>query len=91
MSGHTWKAPLYRKSYQRKYGSRCFLRPKDLSYPICTRNKIDCQGLRAANYYLRLQKRKTRDNDKDNHRKNRTMKHKIRHLKNIYCNHLKKK
>jgi hypothetical protein len=52
-----WKAPVYRASYQRKYGSRCFLRPRDKSYPICSHGKIDCKGLRAAQYYLRLNKR----------------------------------
>jgi hypothetical protein len=82
MSGRLWKAPLYRKSYRKKYGSRCFLKPKDLSYPICTQGKIDCRGLYAANYYLRLNKRKT---------KGKGLKNKVRTLKNLYCNHLKKK
>jgi len=54
-----WKAPIYRMHYKKKYGSRCFLRPRDLAYPICSHGKIDCKGLRAAQYYLRLN-RKTR-------------------------------
>ena len=52
-----WKAPVYRASYQKKYGSRCFLRPRNRSYPICSHGKIDCNGLRAAQYYLRLNKK----------------------------------
>jgi hypothetical protein len=53
-----WKAPVYRKSYKRNYGSKCFLESVGLKYPICTRGKIDCKGLRAAAYYARLQKNK---------------------------------
>ncbi len=49
-----WKAPLYRTHYQKKYGSRCFLRPRDKAYPICTNGRVDCKGLRAAAYYLRF-------------------------------------
>uniref|UniRef100_A0A6C0EUR2 Uncharacterized protein n=1 Tax=viral metagenome TaxID=1070528 RepID=A0A6C0EUR2_9ZZZZ len=51
-----WKAPIYRKSYKKKYGSKCFL--NNLKYPICSRGKIDCKGLRAAAYYARLQNNK---------------------------------
>ena len=69
-----WKAPIYRVSYQRKYGTRCFL--KAPSYPICTRGKIDCKGVRAAAYYVRLNKVAS-------------LTRKIRTLKR-YCNHLKK-
>ena len=33
-----------------KYGSRCFLLPKQLKYPICNKftGKIECVGLSAA-------------------------------------------
>jgi hypothetical protein len=67
-----WKAPLYRTSYKKRYGSRCFLRPRDKAYPICTRGKIDCKGLRAAQYYSRLNKQKP-------------LLKKIKTLKNKYC------
>ena len=53
-----WKPPFYRKSYKKKYGSRCFLEPKKLKYPICTHGKIDCKALNAAQYYARLNKNK---------------------------------
>ncbi len=52
-----WKAPIYRKSYKKKYGTKCFL-DNNLKYPICSRGKIDCKGLNAASYYARLQKNK---------------------------------
>jgi hypothetical protein len=51
-----WKAPVYRASYKKRYGSRCFLRPKDKTYPICKKGFIDCKGLKAASYYVRLNK-----------------------------------
>ena len=53
-----WKPPIYRKSYRKKYGSHCYLDPKRLKYPICTRGKIDCKALNAAGYYARLNKSK---------------------------------
>jgi hypothetical protein len=49
-----WKAPRYRKSYKKRYGSRCFLDPKRNAYPVCTNGKIDPKGLNAAAYYLRF-------------------------------------
>ena len=49
-----WKAPIYRKSYKKKYGSRCFLKPRVEKYPICKNGKIDCKGLQSAMYYSRL-------------------------------------
>ena len=52
-----WKAPIYRIHYKKKYGTRCFLRPRDQAYPICSHGKIDCKGLRAAQYYLRLNRK----------------------------------
>ena len=44
---HTQKE---RKSMLRKYGSRCFLLPESLKYPICNKytGKIECVGLTAA-------------------------------------------
>ncbi len=53
-----WYPPKYRKSYKKKYGTKCFLEPKTLKYPICTRGKISCSGLNAAYYYARLNKNK---------------------------------
>lgn len=67
-----WKAPIYRNSYKRRYGTRCFLRPRDKAYPICTKRKIDCKGIRAALYYSRLNKQKN-------------LERKARTLKRIYC------
>jgi hypothetical protein len=71
-----WKAPVYRSSYKKRYGTRCFLRPRDKAYPICSHGKIDCKGLRAAQYYLRLNK-------------NKTLMKKARTIKKKYCKKLK--
>ncbi len=49
-----WKAPIYRKTYKKRFGSRCFLKPKGEKYPICKNGKVSCKGLRAAMYYGRL-------------------------------------
>lgn len=54
-----WKAPIYRKSYKKRFGSRCFLKPRSKKYPICKNGKISCKGLRAAMYYGRLLHNKT--------------------------------
>ena len=72
-----WKAPIYRRSYKRKYGSRCFLNPRENTYPICKNGKIDCKGLRAAMYYIRL-------NDE------KKLKKRAITLKKKYCQKLKK-
>ena len=39
-----------RKHMLRKYGSRCFLLPKELKYPVCNKytGKIECVGLAAS-------------------------------------------
>ena len=55
-----WKPPIYRKSYKKRYGSKCFLDPRHNTYPVCTDGKIDSKGLNAAAYYVRFQKNKTR-------------------------------
>lgn len=54
--GKGWIAPIYRTSYKKRYGSRCFLKPRSQKYPICKNGKISCRGLRAASYYARLAK-----------------------------------
>jgi len=54
-----WKNPIYRNSYKKRYGSKCFLKPSSKKYPICMKGKISCKGLRAAAYYGRLLKNKT--------------------------------
>ena len=54
-----WHAPVYRRSYKRKYGPRCFLKPRTQKYPICKDGKISCRGLRAAAYYARLTKNRS--------------------------------
>ena len=72
---HGWKAPVNRSIYQRRYGARCFL--KAPSYPICTKGKIDCRGVHAAAYYVRLNK-------------DRSVTQKLNRLKR-YCKHLKTK
>jgi hypothetical protein len=53
-----WKAPVYRKSYRKRYGSSCFLDPSRLRYPICTDGKVDCRALSAARYYATILKNK---------------------------------
>lgn len=53
-----WKAPRYRKSYRKKYGTSCFLDPKRLRYPICTEGKMNCRALSAARYYAMMLKDK---------------------------------
>ena len=58
MTYKRWKAPVYRKSYRKKYGPSCFLEPDTLRYPICTNGRLDCKALRAAQYYARLTKNK---------------------------------
>jgi len=72
-----WKAPVYRNSYKRRYGSRCFLRPRDKAYPICRKGVLDCKAINAALYYSRMNK------EKNVFRKAKT-------LKRIYCKKLKK-
>ena len=67
-----WHAPVYRKSYKKKYGSKCFLEPKRNKYPICSKGKISCKGLLAAANYARL-----------NNRKKLTKK--IKNLREKYC------
>ena len=67
-----WIAPTYRKSYKHRYGSKCFLDPKRLKYPICTRGKINCKGLNAAQHYAILNNKKS-------------LTRKIKKLKNKWC------
>ena len=67
-----WKAPIYRTSYKKKYGSRCFLKPRKKTYPICSHGRVDCKGLRAASYYIRLNKVKH-------------LTQKLKKLRNKYC------
>jgi hypothetical protein len=54
-----WIAPTYRKSYKRRYGSKCFVDPKRLKYPICTRGKVNCKALNAAQYYAIMNNKKS--------------------------------
>ena len=44
------------KTYKKKYGSRCFLLPSQLKYPVCDKKtgKMNCKGLLAANYRASL-------------------------------------
>ncbi len=72
----TWKAPMYRKSYKKKYGSHCFLVPAEYKYPICSNGKIDCRGLRAAEFYVNMYKE---------HPRYSTLKRKINKLKRKHC------
>ncbi len=71
-----WTAPLYRKSYKKRYGSHCFLIPNDYKYPVCTKGKIDCKGLRAAEFYVNMYKE---------HPRYKTLKRKIKTLKRKHC------
>ena len=45
-----------RKTYKKKYGSRCFLLPSQLKYPVCDKKtgKMNCKGLLAAHYRAAL-------------------------------------
>ena len=54
----SWIPPIYRKSYKNRYSSKCFLDPKRLKYPICSKGHVSCKGLNAAQYYARLNKNK---------------------------------
>jgi len=67
-----WSAPKYRKSYRKKYGSKCFVVPDRLKYPICMNGQINCKALNAAQYYAIL-------NNK------RALTKKIKKLKNKWC------
>ena len=44
------------KTYKKKYGSRCFLLPSQLKYPVCDKKtgKMNCKGLLAAHYRASL-------------------------------------
>jgi hypothetical protein len=61
-----------RKTMKQKYGSRCFLEPKRMKYPICSKftGKQECIGLQAADYYLNINigkvKNKLKRQDKTN-------------------------
>ena len=48
-----WKAPKTlsaRRAMKAKCGSRCFLMPKELKFPICTRDcKVSSRGVVSAN------------------------------------------
>jgi len=72
-----WKAPIYRNSYKRRYGTHCFLRPRNKTYPVCTKRRIDCKGISAALYYTRLNEEKK-------------LQQKAKTLKKRYCQKLKK-
>ena len=69
MKPHTEQS---RKTMKRKYGSRCFLEPKRMKYPICSKftGKQECMGLRAADYFLNINigkmKNKLKRQDKTN-------------------------
>jgi hypothetical protein len=76
-----WKAPMYRKSYKKKYGRHCFLIPDENKYPICTRGKVDCSGLRAAEFYVNMYKE---------HPRYKTLKKKINKLKKKHCSNKKR-
>lgn len=71
-----WNPPKYRKTYKKKYGSRCFLLPKENKFPICTDGKVDCKGLYAAQFY---------NNMRQKNKHYRTVKNKINKLKKKYC------
>lgn len=45
-----------RRSMKTKYGPKCFLEPKTMKYPICSKytGKQECMGLYAADYYLNI-------------------------------------
>ena len=45
-----------RKTYKKRYGSKCFLLPSQLKYPICNKRtgEVNCKGLLAAHYRAAL-------------------------------------
>lgn len=69
-----------RKRMKNKYGSRCFIEPKTLKYPICNRRtgEVECMGLNNAQYYLHFHVNKP-----DN--KYKKMMKKVKTLKKKYC------
>jgi hypothetical protein len=71
-----WNAPKYRKSYRNKYGSHCFLIPNEYKYPVCSKGKFDCKGIRSAEYYINLRKK---------HPLYKNLKTKINRLKRKHC------
>jgi hypothetical protein len=76
-----WKAPHYRKSYKKKYGSKCFLVPKENKYPICYKGKPNCLGIRAADFYINMHKKNS---------KYKSLKRKIEHFKHKFCTKTRK-
>lgn len=82
-----WKAPVYRKAYLRRYGTRCFLRAP--AYPICTQGKIDCKGVHAAAYYVRLNQARSNEGPNEGPNERQKLSRKLIQLKQ-YCKHLKK-
>lgn len=59
------------KNYKKKYGSRCFLRPRELKYPICDKRngKVHCKGLLAAHNRAMLSVRRKLKPKKYSYRK----------------------
>lgn len=53
MKPHSIKS---RQTMKKKYGAKCFLEPRTMKYPICSKysGKQECMGLYAADYYLNI-------------------------------------
>ena len=54
-----WVKPVNRKKMRKECGGRCFLKPKEEKYPICSGGnncKISCKGLFSAMRIARIQK-----------------------------------
>lgn len=81
----TWKnikphSRQSRKNMKLKHGSKCFLEPRRMKYPICNKynGKPECQGLMAADYYLNINIGKLENTKKQN----KSMKQKDRKQRN---------
>tara|TARA_B100000700_G_C14745647_1_gene715105 strand:- start:65 stop:358 length:294 start_codon:yes stop_codon:yes gene_type:complete len=80
-----------RKTYKKKYGSRCFLLPRQLKYPICDKKtgKMNCKGLLAAHYRASLSIRRKLKPKTYSYRKITKKAKKL--AKKIKCNWTKRK
>ena len=80
-----------RKTYKKKYGSRCFLLPRQLKYPICDKKtgKMNCKGLLAAHYRASLSIRRKLKPKTYSYRKINKNAKKL--AKKIKCNWTKRK
>lgn len=81
MKPHSNKSRINMKN---KYGNKCFLEPRRMKYPICSKftGKQECMGLRAADYYLNINIGKSQKllkrQDKTSKKKNKEITRKLK-------------